>query len=61
MMVELTKTQCARIASFIEEHLLDEIREDMSIDNLGWVRDLANAHKSLLDAAEGAEDDRTQD
>ncbi len=61
MMVELTEKQCIRIAGFIDEHLLDEIRKNVSIDNLDWVRDLVNAYQSLLDAAEGTNDDRAQD
>lgn len=47
MKVELTKSQCINIAEFIETNLLDVIRKDTDLDNLGYVEDLLLAKKTL--------------
>lgn len=51
MKVELTKSQCENLAFFIEVNLLEEIRKDLDIDNLNWLRDMLDAQKILEEAA----------
>lgn len=55
MNVELTKSQCENLAFFIEMNLLEEIRNDLDIDNLNWLRDMLDAHKILEEAAKSEE------
>lgn len=55
MKVELTKSQCENLAFFIEANLLEEIRNDVDIDNLNWLRDMLDAHKVLEEAAKSEE------
>lgn len=50
MKVELTKNQCRNVAEFIDLWLLDAIRKDMEIENLGWVEEMIAA-KNALDKA----------
>ena len=47
MKVELTKDQCKNVAEFIEHNIFDEIRNDVDIDNIEWLRDMLDAHKVL--------------
>ena len=42
--IYLTKSQCSSLADFIDVHLLGEIRENMDIDNLMWVKDMVDAY-----------------
>ena len=51
MKVELSKSQCGNLATFIECNLLDEIRKDPDIDNLDYLRDMLDAQKILEEAA----------
>ena len=48
--VRLGKCQCANVAEFIEIHLLDAIRNDPDIDNVGWVEDMIGAMRKLEEA-----------
>lgn len=52
MKVELTKDQCRNTAEFIELNLLSFIREDESIDNLGWVESMIAAKNALEKAVD---------
>lgn len=45
--IYLTKEQCRNLADFIDIHLLGEIRENMDIDNLLWVKDMVDAYVVL--------------
>lgn len=51
MKVELTANQCRNVAEFIEHNIFDEIRNDVGIDNIEWLRDMLDAHKVLQEAA----------
>lgn len=46
--IYLTKSQCKSLADFIDVHLLGEIREDVGIDNLMWVKDMVDAYVVFL-------------
>ena len=50
--VRLTKSQCVNVAEFIEIHLLDAIRNDTEIDNIGWIEDMIGAMRVLEEGAE---------
>lgn len=50
--VRLTKSQCQNVAEFIEIHLLDAIRNDTDIDNIGWIEDMIGAMRVLEEGAE---------
>ena len=52
---ELTKSQCRNIADFIEDNLLQVIRNDTCIDNFGWLVDIVSAYEKLR---EGEKNDR---
>lgn len=51
MKIELTANQCRNVSEFIEHNIFDEIRKDVDIDNIEWLRDMLDAHKALLEAA----------
>lgn len=51
MKVELTATQCRNVAEFIERKIFDEIRNDVDIDNIEWLRDMLDTEKTLREAA----------
>lgn len=46
-MVDLTRSQCENIADFIELNIFDFIRNDIEIDNMDWLCDMADAWKKL--------------
>lgn len=48
--LDLTRAQCMNVAEFIEIHLLDSIRSDPDIDNVGWVEDMIGAMRKLEEA-----------
>ena len=50
--VRLTKSQCVNVAEFIEIHLLDAIRNDTDIDNIGWIEDMIGTMRVLEEGAE---------
>lgn len=50
MKVELTKDQCVNVADFIEMNLLETIRNDVDIDNLGLVESMLAARRALENA-----------
>lgn len=54
MKVELTRSQCSNVAEFIELWLIHSIREDDSIDNLDYLRDMLDAQKILQGASKNA-------
>lgn len=45
--IELTKSQCDNLATFIDLYLLQEIRDNKDLDNLDYVRDMLDAQKIL--------------
>lgn len=47
MKIELTKSQCDNLATFIDLYLLQEIRDNEDLDNLNYVRDMLDAQKIL--------------
>ena len=56
MQIDLTKSQCDNLATFIDIWLLKDIREDTDIDNLDYLRDMLDAQKKFEEATEGSED-----
>lgn len=48
--LRLTKSQCANVADFIDLHLIDTIRQDADIDNVGWIEDMIGAMRALEEA-----------
>lgn len=54
MKVELTKSQCENLAEWIEMWLIDVIRKDEEIDNIGWIKDMILAMETLDQAAKVA-------
>lgn len=42
--IYLTKSQCRSLADFIDFHLIGEIRDNLDIDNLIWVKDMVDAY-----------------
>lgn len=52
MKVELSKAQCRNVAEFIDMYLLEAIRKDTAIDNLGWVEDMIVVKNALDKAVE---------
>ena len=50
--VRLTKSQCANVAEFIEINLVDNIRNNPDIDNIGWIEDMINAMRALEEGTE---------
>lgn len=45
--VQLTKSQCANVADFIEFGLIQHIRDDPDLDNVRWIADMVDAWKTL--------------
>lgn len=50
MNVNLTESQVTNLAEFIEQNLIDSIRNDTSIDNFNYVVDMCEACKKLKEA-----------
>ena len=48
-MIDLTQSQCKNIAEFIEFNIFEVIRNDVDIDNINWLIDMAEAYKKLTD------------
>lgn len=51
MKIELTKSQCSNLATFIDLWLLREIRENEDLDNLDYVRDMLDMQKTFEEAS----------
>ena len=49
--VRLKKSQCKNLADFIEFGLIEQIRDDTSIDNISWIEDMIGAMRTLEEAA----------
>jgi len=49
--VRLTKSQCVNVAEFIEINLVDNIRNNPYIDNIGWIEDMIGAMRALEEGA----------
>jgi len=49
--VRLKKSQCKNVADFIEFGLIEQIRDDSSIDNILWIEDMIGAMRTLEEAA----------
>lgn len=49
--LELTKTECRNMADFIEHNLIREIREDESLENVGWIESMIHCLHTFEDAA----------
>lgn len=47
-MIDLTQSQCKNIAEFIEFNIFEAIRNDVDIDNIEWLVDMAEAYKKLI-------------
>ena len=54
--VNLTVSQCKKLAEFIEFNFIPSLREDEGIDNINYIKDIVNAHTILCDAALVEED-----
>lgn len=50
MKVELTKSQITNLANFIEFNLINDIRNDEEIDNIGYLVDMCDAYKTFKEA-----------
>lgn len=57
MKVDLTRSQCENLADWIDTYLLDTIRKDEYIDNVGWVKDMILAMETLQKAAKEVTND----
>ena len=44
---ELTKTEAYAIAEFIDHTLIQEIRNDVDIDSMGWLRNMVHGYEKL--------------
>jgi len=49
--VQLKRSQCKNVADFIEYGLIEQIRDDESIDNISWIEDMIRAMRTLEEAA----------
>lgn len=54
--VQLTKSQCANVADFIEFGLIQHIKDDPDLDNIRWIADIIEAWKTLEKAGGGGND-----
>lgn len=53
--VRLKRSQCKNVADFIEFGLIEQIRDDSSIDNILWIEDMIGAMRTLEKAAKDGE------
>ena len=49
--VRLKRSQCKNVADFIDFGLIEQIRDDESIDNISWIEDIIGAMRVLEEAA----------
>lgn len=57
--MDLTKDEAYAVASFIDSYLIDMIRNDTDIDNVGWLINMVTAYQKLcaFSGYEGLTDD----
>ncbi len=48
--ITLTDSQCESLADFIEDTILDTIRQDTYIDNINWLINMVDAYKKIKGA-----------
>lgn len=49
--VRITRSQAFNVAEFIDNHLIDTIRNDPDMDNVEWIEDMLAARKAFKEAA----------
>lgn len=50
--LEFTKDDCRNLADFIGANLINEIRNDESLDNINWIRQMLKCLDMFADAAD---------
>lgn len=61
MKIDLTKDQCEALANYIDDTLLDEIRNNDYIDSIEWLANIVCAWAALDKGAKGGDGENAED